>query len=88
MVLVQTKTKFLKKQYICMHTNVLLFNLYQSSLYRIFTHSLMFYYSCMLSGEKLLCCVQNVPGDSDKVCPAVTIRALWVRFYDLLAVAL
>jgi hypothetical protein len=50
---------------------------------------LLFFYSCILSWERLICCVQNVPGYYDKVyILAPTIWDLWDRFYNLLPVAL
>jgi len=50
---------------------------------------LLFFYSCILSWQRLLYCIQNVPGTYDKVCNlACTIWALWDRFYNLLPVAL
>lgn len=50
---------------------------------------LLFFYSCILSWERLICCVQNVPGNYDKVgILAPIIWDLWDRFYNLLPVAL
>jgi len=52
-------------------------------------HSLLLFFNCILSGKQLLCCVQIVPGNYDKVCIlAPTIWALWDRIYNLLPVAL
>jgi hypothetical protein len=62
---------------------------YQSSLHRSLHSLVLFFYSCILSWERLLCCIQNVPGNYDKVCIlAPAIWVLWDRFYNLLPVAL
>jgi len=50
---------------------------------------LLFFYTCILSWERLLGCMQKVPQNYDKVCtPLPTIWALWDKFYNLLTVAM
>jgi hypothetical protein len=74
-----------------MHTNknVWSFSLYLSSFHPTVTNCLPFFCSCILSWKKLLCCLQNVPINSEKACPpAPTIWVLGVRVYNLLPVAL
>lgn len=56
-----------KNKFIYMHTNVWSFSFHPSSCHHVFTHCLLFFYSCILPWEKLLCCVRNVPENFDNI---------------------